>query len=61
VPHAIELVALKPMLPEFLSYVLSFIYLGIYWNMIPDPRIEGKLEKREQQMDTASNFHTSAR
>jgi uncharacterized membrane protein len=32
VPHAIELTALKPVLPVFLSYVLSFIYLGIYWN-----------------------------
>jgi uncharacterized membrane protein len=24
--------ALKPLLPKFISYVLSFIYLGIYWN-----------------------------
>jgi uncharacterized membrane protein len=32
VPHAVELAALKPVLPVFLSYVLSFIYLGIYWN-----------------------------
>jgi uncharacterized membrane protein len=32
VPHAVELVALKPLLPVLLSYVLSFIYLGIYWN-----------------------------
>ena len=32
VPRAIELAALKPVLPVFLSYVLSFIYLGIYWN-----------------------------
>ena len=32
VPHAVELAALKPLLPLFLSYVLSFIYLGIYWN-----------------------------
>ena len=32
VPHAVELAALKPGLPHFLSYVLSFIYLGIYWN-----------------------------
>ena len=32
VPHAVELAALKPVLPIFLSYVLSFIYLGIYWN-----------------------------
>ena len=32
VPHAVGLAALKPLLPHFLSYVLSFIYLGIYWN-----------------------------
>jgi len=32
VPHGIELTALKPLLPTFLSYVLSFIYVGIYWN-----------------------------
>src|SRR6188508_3054764 len=32
VPHAVELSALKPLLPVFLTYVLSFIYLGIYWN-----------------------------
>ncbi|HTD86788.1 MAG TPA: TMEM175 family protein, partial [Candidatus Binatia bacterium] len=31
-PHAAELAALKPLLPIFLTYVLSFIYLGIYWN-----------------------------
>src|SRR5438105_2464009 len=30
--HAVDLAALKPMLPHFLSYVLSFIYIGIYWN-----------------------------
>src|SRR6266516_4042653 len=32
VPHAVELSALRPMFPVLLSYVLSFIYLGIYWN-----------------------------
>jgi uncharacterized membrane protein len=32
VPHGVELSALKPILPVFLSYVLSFIYVGIYWN-----------------------------
>jgi uncharacterized membrane protein len=31
-PHAVDLAALKPLLPHFLSYVLSFIYVGIYWN-----------------------------
>ena len=32
VPHGVDLAALKPVLPALLSYVLSFIYLGIYWN-----------------------------
>src|ERR1043166_8298502 len=32
VPHGGELSSLKPLLPVFLSYVLSFIYVGIYWN-----------------------------
>jgi len=32
VPHAVELAAMKPLLPVLLSYVLSFIYIGIYWN-----------------------------
>src|SRR5919109_5136427 len=32
VPHGADLNALKPILPVFLSYVLSFLYLAIYWN-----------------------------
>ena len=32
VPHGPDLAALQPLLPVFLSYVLSFIYVGIYWN-----------------------------
>jgi uncharacterized membrane protein len=31
-PHAAAISALKPLLPVFLGYVLSFVYLGIYWN-----------------------------
>lgn len=31
-PHEAELSALIPLVPKFISYVLSFIYLGIYWN-----------------------------
>lgn len=31
-PHEATLAALRPLTPTFLSYVLSFIYLGIYWN-----------------------------
>src|SRR3954463_606823 len=32
VPHGSDFAALRPILPIFLSYVLSFIYVGIYWN-----------------------------
>ncbi|MGZ5957118.1 MAG: TMEM175 family protein [Myxococcaceae bacterium] len=32
VPHGGDLHALRPMVPLFLSYVLSFVYVGIYWN-----------------------------
>jgi uncharacterized membrane protein len=31
-PHSADPDALRPVLPAFLSYVLSFIYVGIYWN-----------------------------
>lgn len=32
VPHGEVLSDLKPLIPVILSYILSFIYLGIYWN-----------------------------
>jgi uncharacterized membrane protein len=32
VPHGEDLQSLVPMVPVLLSYVLSFIYVGIYWN-----------------------------
>lgn len=32
IPHGAELADLQPLWPVFLSYVLSFIYVGIYWN-----------------------------
>lgn len=31
-PHGSEFADLKPVIPAFMSYILSFIYLGIYWN-----------------------------
>ncbi len=31
-PHETDFNALKQLLPIFLSYVLSFVYVGIYWN-----------------------------
>jgi uncharacterized membrane protein len=32
VPHGADAGALRPLLPLFLTYVLSFVYLAIYWN-----------------------------
>ncbi len=32
VPHRDDPAALKPLLPVFISYILSFAYIGIYWN-----------------------------
>lgn len=32
VPHAADLDALMPLIPVFISYCLSFVYVGIYWN-----------------------------
>jgi uncharacterized membrane protein len=31
-PHGANLSALRPVIPIFLNYVLSFVYIGIYWN-----------------------------
>src|SRR5262245_66375184 len=32
VPHGADLAALRPLVPVLGSYVLSFVYIGIYWN-----------------------------
>ena len=32
VPHGANISSLKPLIPVLVSYVLSFIYIGIYWN-----------------------------
>jgi uncharacterized membrane protein len=32
VPHGETFAVLTPLLPAFLAYVLSFVYVGIYWN-----------------------------
>ena len=32
VPHSTEWEAMRPLLPVFLSYLLSFVFIGIYWN-----------------------------
>jgi uncharacterized membrane protein len=32
VPHGANLATLRPLLPVLVSYTLSFVYIGIYWN-----------------------------
>ncbi len=48
VPHGADLAALWPLLPVVLSYVLSFVYVGIYWNnhhhlLHATPRVNGAI------------------
>lgn len=48
IPHGADWESLRPLLPVFLTYVLSFIYLGIYWNnhhhmLHATDRINGKI------------------
>jgi uncharacterized membrane protein len=35
VPHGSDWAALQPLIPVLLKYVLSFIYMAIYWNNYP--------------------------
>src|SRR5262245_653418 len=32
IPHGADFDALRPLLPVFLAYVLSFVNVGVYWN-----------------------------
>jgi uncharacterized membrane protein len=48
VPHSAELAALRPVVPVLLTYLLSYVYLGIYWNnhhhlLHATERINGKI------------------
>ncbi len=48
VPHGTTFEVLRPLLPIFLTYVLSFVYLGIYWNnhhhlLQATPRVNGRI------------------
>ena len=48
VPHGTDAEALRPLLPVFLAYVLSFVNLGIYWNnhhhmIAATERVNGKI------------------
>jgi TMEM175 potassium channel family protein len=48
VPHGTNFADLRPIVPVFLSYVLSFLYVGIYWNnhhhlLHAAERVDGKI------------------
>jgi uncharacterized membrane protein len=32
IPHESELIALKPLIPKIISYLISFVFVGTYWN-----------------------------
>ncbi len=32
IPHGADFESLRPLFPVFITYILSFVYLGIYWN-----------------------------
>ena len=72
VPHGDDLRDLSPLLPVFLSYVLSFVYVGIYWVsealyvtvalvwLIPGPAHRERPAARRGRL-TCSHGDTSAR
>jgi uncharacterized membrane protein len=48
IPHGTDLGVLRPLAPVFASYVLSFVYIGIYWNnhhhlMLLTERVDGRV------------------
>lgn len=48
IPHGADWESLRPLVPVFLTYILSFIYIGIYWNnhhhmLSATDRINGKI------------------
>src|ERR671938_284448 len=48
IPHGADWESLRPVVPVFLTYLLSFVYLGIYWNnhhhmLYITDRINGKI------------------
>ncbi len=48
VPHGTEWNALRPLVPVFLTYILSFVHIGIYWNnhhhmMAVTGRVNGRI------------------
>ncbi|MBK7090381.1 MAG: DUF1211 domain-containing protein [bacterium] len=47
-PHSADIDALRPLVPSLLTYLLSFIYIGIYWNnhhhlLHATPRVNGAI------------------
>jgi uncharacterized membrane protein len=48
VPHGADVASLRPLLPIFLTYLLSFVFVGIYWNnhhhmLHATERVNGKI------------------
>ena len=47
-PHGVDLAALEPLVPGLLTYIVSFVFIGIYWNnhhhmMHATTRVDGRV------------------
>jgi uncharacterized membrane protein len=60
VPHDPDFCALIPLWPVFMSYVLSFIYVGIYWNKLQYGSYPSISIKRVESAKTSSNMQMRA-
>jgi uncharacterized membrane protein len=63
VPHRTDWATLLPLLPVLLYYVLSFLYVGIYWNNPSDRTARAASRSRSMSSDWCSHFgsHGQAR
>lgn len=59
VPHGQSLQALLPVLPVFLCYVLSFLYVGIYWNNHHRAMRRSKMDAAEKVDELIHQYHAA--
>src|SRR5881296_2860480 len=63
-PHGTDLAALAPVAPALLTYVLSFVYVGIYWNnhhhmLHAAQHIDGRVLWRSEEHTSELQSHSN--